>query len=161
MFLFLKDCFSCASNISFALGACVCLQQDEVRLEELFASDSQLNVCFSCAKCERPFRHGTEDTVTINRKTYHADCLSCDKCSKPYDGSFTPDALDQEALCLECTQAGKTKAATDNSTTNKEEKPAYVFCVYISTFTKRAQNGCVRQRSMARESRSKNTRRSN
>ncbi|CAF0850871.1 unnamed protein product [Adineta ricciae] len=82
----------------------------------------------SCAKCERPFRHGTEDTITINRKTYHSDCLSCDKCSKPYDGSFTPDALDQEALCLECTQAEKTKSAKANQTKPVETKAAVTHC---------------------------------
>jgi hypothetical protein len=72
----------------------------------------------SCAKCERPFRYGTEDTVTINKKTYHSDCLSCDKCSKPYDGSFTPDQLDQEALCRECIHISGPNSATTNESKN-------------------------------------------
>ena len=87
---------------------------------QLFKNKKFLRVCFfscfeySCAKCERPFRYGTEDTVTINRKTYHSDCLSCDKCSKAYDGSFSPDDLDREALCRECTHTQRAKSATSN-----------------------------------------------
>lgn len=50
--------------------------------------------------------------MTINRKTYHSDCLSCDQCSKPYDGSFLPDDLDREALCRECSHKQKPKSAT-------------------------------------------------
>ncbi|CAF0775619.1 unnamed protein product [Adineta steineri] len=80
----------------------------------------------SCAKCERPFRHGTDDTITINKKTYHSDCLSCDKCSKAYDGSFSPDDLDKEALCLECTQSERTKKTQENS--NTESKNAVSQC---------------------------------
>lgn len=73
----------------------------------------------SCAKCERPFRYGTEDTVTINRKTYHSDCLSCDKCSKAYDGSFLPDDFDREALCRECNNIQGTKSSTINQSNTK------------------------------------------
>ena len=81
----------------------------------------------SCAKCERPFRYGTEDTVTINKKTYHSDCLSCDQCSKPYDGSFTPDQLDQEALCRECTHNQKRPKSSNNNINNtNESKITYV-----------------------------------
>ncbi len=85
----------------------------------------------SCAKCERPFRHGTEDTVTINKKTYHSDCLSCDKCSKPYDGSFSPDELDKDALCRECTHMERTKKASDNQSNNAEAKPK---CVLLTEY---------------------------
>lgn len=81
---------------------------------------------FSCAKCERPFRYGTEDTVTINRKTYHIDCLSCDKCTKPYDGSFSPDDFDQQALCRECSSKNQTKSATNFQSDSAESKNKYV-----------------------------------
>ncbi|CAF3486738.1 unnamed protein product [Rotaria sp. Silwood1] len=82
----------------------------------------------SCAKCERPFRYGTQDTVTINKKTYHLDCLSCDKCSKPYDGSFSPDELEQEALCRECAYTQKTKPATNFQPNNAELKTNVLRC---------------------------------
>ncbi|UJR30843.1 hypothetical protein I4U23_018358 [Adineta vaga] len=82
----------------------------------------------SCAKCERPFRHGTEDTITINRKTYHSDCLSCVRCSKAYDGSFTPDELDREALCLECTRSEKANAGKTKQTEEPEAKPTVTSC---------------------------------
>src|SRR5437763_10834206 len=85
----------------------------------------------SCAKCERPFRYGTEDTVTINKKTYHADCLSCDKCSKPYDGSFLPDELDREALCRDCNHIQRVKSATNNQSNNIESKTKYVFLIEL------------------------------
>lgn len=88
---------------------------------------------FSCAKCERPFRYGTEDTVTINKKTYHSDCLSCDQCSKPYDGSFLPDQLDREALCRECTHKERAKSATNK---NVETKPTYIY-LYLLFFLER------------------------
>jgi len=82
---------------------------------------------FSCAKCERPFRYGTEDTVTINKKTYHSDCLSCDKCSKAYDGSFSPDDFDREALCRDCTHTQRAKSATINNVA--DSKPKYVILI--------------------------------
>ncbi|CAF3749787.1 unnamed protein product [Rotaria magnacalcarata] len=82
----------------------------------------------SCAKCERPFRYGTEDTVTINKKTYHSDCLSCDNCSKAYDGSFLPDQLDQQALCRECSHMNQTKSATNLQSASTESKNNVLCC---------------------------------
>ncbi|CAF3423038.1 unnamed protein product [Rotaria socialis] len=82
----------------------------------------------SCAKCERPFRYGTEDTVTINKKTYHSDCLSCDNCSKAYDGSFLPDQLDQQALCRECSNMNQTKSAMNLQSASSESKNNVLRC---------------------------------
>lgn len=65
--------------------------------------------------------------MTINRKTYHSDCLACDHCSKPYDGSFTPDDFDKEALCRECIHQQRTKSAKPNEKdSSKESKASYV-----------------------------------
>jgi len=68
--------------------------------------------------------------VTINKKTYHSDCLSCDKCSKAYDGSFTPDELDREALCRECSHTQRAKSATINKTAESKNK----YVVFIEDY---------------------------